>query len=127
MIILYITVTFPSHSSRGLLVNQKPTTLRKNVAKLNETSLRCFKLILDLERSNRIYSQFYRGIHLSIIEKYFQSNCSLSLSLFDRSPSIIRARYIRYITVILSSCFVAKGRELLYVFIRDLLLTYLDT
>lgn len=91
VIILYITVAFPNHSSRRLLANQKPTTLRKNVAKLNETSLRYFKLILDPERSNQIYRfAIYRGIYLLIIEKLF--NCSLSLSLsliFSRSFSIV--------------------------------------
>lgn len=106
VIILYITVAFANHSSRRLLANQKPTTLRKNVAKLKETSLRYFRLILDPIRYTD--SQFIGGIYLLIIEKLFRLNCSLSLSLISlRSFSIVHScitLYIRYITVILASC-----------------------
>lgn len=103
MIILYITVAFANHSSRRLLANQKPTTLRKNVAKLNETSLRYFRLILDPIRYTD--SQFIGGIYLLIIEKLFRLN--FSLSLFDLPQIILHScitLYIRYITVILASC-----------------------
>lgn len=129
VIILYITVAFPNHSSRRLLANQKPTTLRKNVAKLNETSLRYFKLILDPERSNQIYRfAIYRGIYLLIIEKLF--NCSLSLSLsliFSRSFSIVHTcitLYSLYYSDIVSR---ARGKRIAirYVFIHDLLLPLL--
>lgn len=107
MIILYITVAFANHSSRRLLANQKPTTLRKNVAKLNETSLRYFRLILDPIRYTD--SQFIGG-DLSInYRKTFQTQLlSLSLSLISlKSFSIVHScitLYIRYITVILASC-----------------------
>lgn len=103
MIILYITVAFANHSSRRLLANQKPTTLRKNVAKLKETSLRYFRLILDPIRYTD--SQFIGGIYLLIIEKLFRLN--FSLSLFDLPQIILHScitLYIRYITVILASC-----------------------
>lgn len=131
VIILYITVAFPNHSSRRLLANQKPTTLRKNVAKLNETSLRYFKLILDPERSNQIYRfAIYRGIYLLIIEKLF--NCSLSLSLFDLLQIILYCPYVHNIIFVILQWYWrvvsrARGKRIAirYVFIHDLLLPLL--
>lgn len=111
VIILYITVAFPNHSSRRLLASQKPTTLRKNVAKLNETSPRYFKLILDPIG----YIQFdaiYRGGNLSInYRKTFQIQL-LFLSLFDPSLLVHNVIFVMHYSDIVS--WVRGKRILLY-------------
>lgn len=112
VIILYITVAFANHSSRRLLANQKPTTLRKNVAKLNETSLRYFRLILDPIRYTD--SQFIGGIYLLIIEKLFRLNCSLSL--FDL-PQIIL--YCPFVHNVIYSLYYSDISELSITYVRN--------
>lgn len=121
VIILYITVAFPNHSSRRLLASQKPTTLRKNVAKLNETSPRYFKLILDPIGYIR-FEAIYRGGNLSInYRKTFQIQL-LFLSLFDPSLLVHITLYSLCITVILFRG--QEEREYCYIIRLYLLLTY---
>ena len=96
--IVYPTTPILNHSSRRLVVNQKPTTLRQKDATVKARSLRYFEFILILERSDYTTRdlQGERSIKLSI--KSFRTNCFNIPSL--SSPNILLFVYNRHIYIL---------------------------